>query len=200
MYYLIDTPHHPRPYLSTISFIANDFANWGCRITRYASSTPYIAEIRYQEKRIRPAHRRIELMEIWAKEVLSRKQQQTAPASIDAPTTDARKERASAFVQDFITSLSVFGKPAKPPTHTCLTPTPRIPHRSARAPTERSPPPPRLPHRTGCEVHPSPPPLRIQYQRSAALLGCSRRPRRRPRGAGFPVREECEARTARVCA
>ena len=34
MYYLIHTSHSPRPYVSTISFIANDFASWGHRVTR----------------------------------------------------------------------------------------------------------------------------------------------------------------------
>ncbi|KAF1362779.1 hypothetical protein EJ07DRAFT_105336 [Lizonia empirigonia] len=64
MYYLIHAPNQPRPYLSTVSFIANDFAGWGCCVTRHAEASPYITEIRCQEKRNRPASRRIELMEV----------------------------------------------------------------------------------------------------------------------------------------
>ena len=110
MYYLIHTPHHPRPYLSTVSFIANDFADWGCLVTCHAKNSPYITEIRYQEKRNRPACRRIELMEVWAKEVLARKQQRTPQVHFNEATLPAmRKERASAFVQDFVSGLSVFG-------------------------------------------------------------------------------------------
>ena len=103
MYYLIHTSHSPRPYVSTISFIANDFASWGHRVTRHAANSAYITEVRYQEKRHRPASRRIELMEIWAKEVLARKQQ---PSS-SLPET--RNSRASAFAQDFVSCLSAFG-------------------------------------------------------------------------------------------
>ncbi|KAJ4401190.1 hypothetical protein N0V91_008088 [Didymella pomorum] len=110
MYYLIHTPHHPRPYISTVSFIANDFANWGCRVTCHANNSAYITEIRYQEKRNRPGSRRIELMEVWAKEVLARKSQQQQPPS-RTDTLAARKARASAFAQDFVSGLSVFAYP-----------------------------------------------------------------------------------------
>jgi hypothetical protein len=110
MYYLIHTPNHPRPYLSTVSFIANDFATWGCRVTRHAKNSPYITEVRYQEKKNRPASRRIELMEVWAKEVLSRKRDQdVSQLPSTAPSLEARKDRASGFVQDFISTLSTFG-------------------------------------------------------------------------------------------
>jgi len=114
MYYLIHTPHHPRPYLSTVSFIANDFANWGCRVTCHANNSAYITEIRYQEKRNRPGSRRIELMEVWAKEVLARKSQQHQPQAITSQTDTlaARKARASAFAQDFVSGLSAFGTPS----------------------------------------------------------------------------------------
>lgn len=114
MYYLIHTPHHPRPYISTVSFIANDFANWGCRVTCHANNSAYITEIRYQEKRNRPGSRRIELMEVWAKEVLARKSQQQQPPS-RTDTLAARKARASAFAQDFVSGLSVFGTPPNLP-------------------------------------------------------------------------------------
>jgi hypothetical protein len=107
MYYLIHTPQSPRPYLSTVSFIANDFASWGCRVTRHANNSAYITEVRYQEKRHRPASRRIELMEVWAKEVLARKQHPRPQQEQALPET--RKSRASAFAQDFVASLSVFG-------------------------------------------------------------------------------------------
>lgn len=107
MYYLIHTSHHQRPYLSTVSFIANDFAQWGCRVTCHAKDSPYINEIRFQEKRTRPATRRIELMEVWAKEVVTRKQQARSYRSL--PEFETRKERASNFVQDFICALSSFG-------------------------------------------------------------------------------------------
>ncbi|KAF3003645.1 hypothetical protein E8E13_007994 [Curvularia kusanoi] len=124
MYYLIHTPNQPRPYLSTVSFIANDFASWGCRVTRHANDSAYITEVRYQEKRHRPGHRRIELMEVWAKEVLARKaEQRTQQPQIHPPSTDSpssslsssRKARASAFAQDFISSLSVFESPLVAP-------------------------------------------------------------------------------------
>jgi hypothetical protein len=113
MYYLVHTPHHPRPYLSTVSFIANDFANWGCQVTCHANNSAYITEVRYQEKRNRPGSRRIELMEVWAKEVLARKSQQQ-PQDDNTNRTDtlaARKARASAFAQDFVSGLSAFGTP-----------------------------------------------------------------------------------------
>ncbi|KAJ4323582.1 hypothetical protein N0V94_001775 [Neodidymelliopsis sp. IMI 364377] len=117
MYYLIHTPHHPRPYLSTVSFIANDFATWGCRVTRHAKNSPYITEVRYQEKKNRPASRRIELMEVWAKEVLARKRNQNASqVPSTAPSLEARKDRASDFVKDFISTLSTFESPVVAPT------------------------------------------------------------------------------------
>lgn len=137
MYYLIHTPNYPRPYLSTVSFIANDFANWGCRVTCHTKNSPYITEIRYQEKRTRPAYRRTELLELWATEVLARKQQQSAPEVAQQEQT--RKDRASAFVQDFVSSLSISGKltssifPQDTPLLTCM----------------QSPPPQRLQH---CEM------------------------------------------------
>ncbi|KAF3043957.1 hypothetical protein E8E12_001039 [Didymella heteroderae] len=115
MYYLIHTPHHPRPYLSTVSFIANDFASWGYRVTCHANNSAYIAEIRYQEKRNRPGSRRIELMEVWAREVLARKsqQQQQQPQDITSGTdiSAVRKARASAFAQDLVSGLSAFESP-----------------------------------------------------------------------------------------
>lgn len=53
-------------------------------------------------------------MEVWAKEVLARKQQQqqSQVATNSAGVTEARKERASAFAQDFVSGLSAFGKSA----------------------------------------------------------------------------------------
>lgn len=50
-------------------------------------------------------------MEVWANEVLVRNRQRTAvvPDTIESSSLDARKERASAFVQDFVSSLSKFG-------------------------------------------------------------------------------------------
>lgn len=112
MYYLIHTPQHSRPYLSTVSFLANDFASWGCRVTRHESDSPYIAEIRYQEKRHRSTYRRIELMEVWAKEVLIRKKHGTQAVINAVSVPEVRKERVSAFVQDFVSALSVFGTTA----------------------------------------------------------------------------------------
>lgn len=109
MYYLIHTPQHSRPYLSAVSFLANDFASWGYRVTRHENNSPYIAEIRYQEKRHRSTCRRIELMEVWAKEVLIRKQQGAQEVVNAVSVPEVRKERASAFVQDFVSALSVFG-------------------------------------------------------------------------------------------
>ncbi|KAJ4989122.1 hypothetical protein SVAN01_05384 [Stagonosporopsis vannaccii] len=119
MYYLIQTPYHPRPYLSSVSFVANDFAQWGCRVTRHAKGSPYITEIRYQETINRPTCRRVELMDIWVKEVLARKHQGPPPTSTNENSiANARKGRASAFVQDFISSLPKFGAPGLNPNQT----------------------------------------------------------------------------------
>jgi hypothetical protein len=118
MYYLIHTSHSPRPYLSKVSFIANDFASWGHRVTRHASNSVYITEVRYQEKRHRPACRRIELMEVWAKEVLARKQH-PQPQNAESTLPETRESRASAFAQDFFSCLSAFGT-SPTPTHSQL--------------------------------------------------------------------------------
>ncbi|KAH6614211.1 hypothetical protein C7974DRAFT_72883 [Boeremia exigua] len=111
MYYLIYTPHHPRPYLTSVSFVAHDFANWGCRITRHANTSPYIIEIRFQEAKPRPANHRVKLMELWAQEVLTRKHQRTPCPITEASLPEARKARASLFAQDFVCSLSTLESP-----------------------------------------------------------------------------------------
>ena len=142
MYYLIHTSHSPRPYVSTISFIANDFASWGHRVTRHAANSAYITEVRYQEKRHRPAARRIELMEIWAKEVLARRQQpQTQETQASSSPHETRNSRASAFAQDFVACLSAFGTS---PTPNPLSGFSLLTRCTQRLPRRRPPTPPPL--------------------------------------------------------
>jgi hypothetical protein len=182
MYYLIHTNHHPRPYLSTISFIANDFANWGCRVTCHANDSAYMTEIRYQEKRNRPGSRRIELMEVWAKEVLARKQAQPHSRTTSHPTASpsTRKERASAFAQDFIASLSLFGPFHAPKKHISITNHFRIRTHRAQTPPQRSSAPPSTSPSPRRSLHPPLAPLRVYFRRRTAFLGRSRNRLRRP--------------------
>lgn len=205
MYYLIHTSHSPRPYVSTISFIANDFASWGHRVTRHTANSAYITEVRYQEKRHRPAARRIELMEIWAKEVLARRQQpQTQETQASSSPHETRNSRASAFAQDFVACLSAFGTsptPNPPSGFSLLTRcTQRIPLRSPQTPPKRPPPPPPLPPRPRRPLHPPPAAPLPHHLRHAALLDRPRDPHGRPDRAGLPVRAGGEARAAYACA
>lgn len=76
MPYLVHTPNHPRPYLTTLAFLARDFLTWGCRVDTYPDDSAYIAEIRYREKkwsRSRGLEQKEGLVEIWAREVGERR-------------------------------------------------------------------------------------------------------------------------------
>lgn len=116
MFYLIQTPFHSRPYLTSVAFLARDFRTWGCRVDTYSESSPYIAEIRYREKQFNQTSWRIELMEHWSRETLSRRQQErqrgyhiqtiTPIAQDESSTEDARLERTSAVLQDFMDGVA----------------------------------------------------------------------------------------------
>ncbi|KAF2855550.1 hypothetical protein T440DRAFT_535579 [Plenodomus tracheiphilus IPT5] len=118
MYYLVLTTHHDRPYPCKVAFVARDFELWGCRVDRYPDDSPYIAEIRGREARGNPKEmRRIDLMEIWAREVISRKRQ-IQPSPVERRVSDEhlseenwRYARASSLVQDFIRGLAAFENP-----------------------------------------------------------------------------------------
>ena len=131
MYYLIHTPHHPRPFLTTVAFIARDFRSWNCRVDCHALDSPYITEIRLRETRINRTEWRTELMELWAREVISRKRPSTQSTTTPPTTTtnqdsdteadsprDRRIARASSLAQDFILALSTHGTCAPIPSQT----------------------------------------------------------------------------------
>jgi hypothetical protein len=123
--YLIHTTHHTRPFLTTVPFIARDFASWGYRIDHHAADSAYITEIRSREdvehmnRKDRGGSRRTKLMEIWATEVVRRKRRQRHEANgIDIEMSvadggfgpqDARVKKAGDLVQDVIDGVAVFG-------------------------------------------------------------------------------------------
>ncbi|KAH9874387.1 hypothetical protein IAQ61_003576 [Plenodomus lingam] len=118
MYYVVLTTHHNRPYLSKIAFIARDFESWGCRVDHYPDDSPYIAEIQRREKRgNRREVRRVNIMELWAREVVARKYEfrSRMPMAIPVVTEEhlpgesRRHARTSEIVQDFIWGLVAFG-------------------------------------------------------------------------------------------
>ncbi|CAO2654653.1 Nn.00g113860.m01.CDS01 [Neocucurbitaria sp. VM-36] len=119
MFYLIHTSHYTRPFLTSIAFIARDFREWGYCVDCHPLRSKYIAEIRLREQRKNRVEWRIELMEIWARETISRRTQsldrgyqtqaiqpisQTSPSSQE----DRRVERASSMTQDFIDGIASF--------------------------------------------------------------------------------------------
>ncbi|KAK1918774.1 hypothetical protein P3342_010245 [Pyrenophora teres f. teres] len=121
--YLIHTAQDPRPFLTTVPFVARDFAAWGYRVDEHAADSAYIVEVRAREKmqhtrqKARSASRRMKLMEIWAHEVLERKRRERGDVSV--PTTTevdagfgvigARVKRAGDVVQDFINGVAALG-------------------------------------------------------------------------------------------
>lgn len=120
MYYVVLTTHHNRPYLSKIAFIARDFESWGCRVDHYPDDSPYIAEIQRREKRgNRREVRRVNIMELWAREVVARKYEfrSRMPMAIPVVTEEhlpgesRRHARTSEIVQDFIWGLVAFDRP-----------------------------------------------------------------------------------------
>lgn len=117
MYFLIHTSYHARPFLTTVAFIARDFRTWGCRVDCHASDSPYIAEIKLREKQARNSTWRAELMELWAREVISRKrsassQEQDYQVAYDEhlPAEERRFAKVSNVVQDFIHRVAAFGE------------------------------------------------------------------------------------------
>ena len=126
--YLIHTSQHPRPFLTTVPFVARDFAAWGYRVDQHAADSAYIVEVRAREKqqhmsrKAGSASRRTKLMEIWAHEVLDRKQRERDDASdptsaeqeIPEMTTsfgaiEARVKRTGDMVQDFFNGVASLG-------------------------------------------------------------------------------------------
>jgi hypothetical protein len=105
MHYIVDTPYHPRPYYTTLAFLAHDFKNWGWRIASYESNSAYVATFveREKQQRYRYPKERIDLREIWAREVVLR-------ANSGIAQDDDRTERVASMLRDFIVGLSAFGK------------------------------------------------------------------------------------------
>jgi hypothetical protein len=124
--YLIHTTQHTRPFLTTVPFIARDFASWGYRVDHHAADSPYIIEVRSREdvehmKRTdRGGSRRTKLMGIWANELVRRKRQQRGDArggEIQMPvanggfgSSEARVKKAGDLVQDVIDGLVASGE------------------------------------------------------------------------------------------
>ncbi|KAI0577224.1 hypothetical protein TUN199_05920 [Pyrenophora tritici-repentis] len=122
--YLIHTAQHPRPFLTTVPFVARDFAAWGYRVDHHAADSAYIVEVRAREKmqhmrrKARSASRRTKLMEIWAHEVLERKRGERGNVSMTTPAEEvdtgfgaieARVKKAGDVVQDFINGVAALG-------------------------------------------------------------------------------------------
>ncbi|RAR01475.1 hypothetical protein DDE82_006463 [Stemphylium lycopersici] len=119
---------HPRPFLTTIPFIARDFASWGFRVDHHASNSLYIAEVQLREKighsnrKERDGSRRTKLMAIWASEIVERKRRRRDTGTMntegeqEGPDTqeeadsgfgnlNARIKRAGDLVQDFLDAM-----------------------------------------------------------------------------------------------
>ncbi|KAF1846826.1 uncharacterized protein K460DRAFT_285718 [Cucurbitaria berberidis CBS 394.84] len=118
MYYLIHTSSCTRPFLTVIAFIARDFRGWGYRVDCHPRESKYIAEIRIRERAMNGTKWRVELMEIWAREVISRTTQEREsgdqvptmrPTGEELSHEERRIERASNFVQDFVDGIAAFG-------------------------------------------------------------------------------------------
>ena len=126
--YLIHTLQHPRPFLTTVPFVARDFAAWGYRVDQHAANSAYIVEVRAREKqqhmsrKAGSASRRTKLMEIWAHEVLDRKQRErddaSGPTSAEQEMPEsatgfgviaARVKRTGDVVQDFLNGVASLG-------------------------------------------------------------------------------------------
>ncbi|KAL6165835.1 hypothetical protein ACJQWK_09051 [Exserohilum turcicum] len=126
--YLIHTPLMHRPFLTTVPFIAGDFAAWGYRVDQHQSNSPYVAEIRARERqehmkrRARDVSQRTRLMEMWATEIIERKKSERqarrrSGMPVEAqirqePTMQgasgfphARVKKTGDFVQDFLNGL-----------------------------------------------------------------------------------------------
>lgn len=130
--YLIYTPSMPRPFLTTVPFVARDFASWGYRVDQHASDSPYIAEIRAREKaehakrKGREVSQRTKLMEMWAREIIERKRERearradvgreedAARPNLEAENAcgfpDARMKRTGKFVHDFLNAINESGE------------------------------------------------------------------------------------------
>ncbi|KAF1965346.1 hypothetical protein BU23DRAFT_26530 [Bimuria novae-zelandiae CBS 107.79] len=73
-HYLIQHPHHRRPYYTAISFLAADFRRWGYRVDTYPTSSLWIASFLKQERREDryAPQRRARLLLLWAIEAVRR--------------------------------------------------------------------------------------------------------------------------------
>jgi hypothetical protein len=105
MHYIVDTPYHSRPYYTTLAFFAHDFKSWGWRVGSYESNSAYVATFvrREQLHHCRYPDERIDLREIWAREVVLR-------ANSGIAQEDDRTERAAIMLRDFIVALSALGR------------------------------------------------------------------------------------------
>ncbi|KAF1944363.1 hypothetical protein EJ02DRAFT_398531 [Clathrospora elynae] len=121
MIYLIHTKEYPRPFLTTLPFVARDFSEWGFRVDRHTTDSAYIAEIRPRERNTRTNRTewRVEVMEMWAREVLCRKREERNQCLHAQPQRatdenqaqeDCRFERACKMMQDFVEGLAAFGE------------------------------------------------------------------------------------------
>ncbi|RMZ72482.1 hypothetical protein GMOD_00007476 [Pyrenophora seminiperda CCB06] len=134
--YLVHAAEHPRPYLTTVHFVARDFAAWGYRVDQHAADSAYIKEVRSREKqqhmsrKARSVSRRTKLMEMWAVEVLNRKRRErgddTSSSDMSLPAAAAQQEthevdtgfgaigvrvkKAGDVVQDFIHGVASLGR------------------------------------------------------------------------------------------
>ncbi|KAF1831087.1 hypothetical protein BDW02DRAFT_572378 [Decorospora gaudefroyi] len=119
--YLIHTPQHPRPYITSVPFVARDFTEWGYRVDHHVSVSAYIREIRAREKeeagkvmRGDGQQRRWgKIMEIWGREVVERKR---VGGGVRVETVRGfegvsdRIQKAGDFVQDFVGGLVAVGQ------------------------------------------------------------------------------------------
>lgn len=125
MPYLIHTPHHPRPYITTLAFLARDFLAWGCRVDTYPDNSAYIAEIRYREKkwsRSRGLDQKEGLVEIWAREVVVKRRQSRETTGLGGMRGDdgegedvlgaenERLERMTGVLREFVEGVAECGE------------------------------------------------------------------------------------------
>lgn len=120
MYYLVHTTAHTRPFITSLSFVAQDYRAWGYQVDSYPHESKYIAEIQLRERLVRRTEWRVELIELWSREVIRRKTQErerghSTPAI--QPPSDAllspeerRIARTSSVAQDFVDGVAAFGE------------------------------------------------------------------------------------------
>ncbi|KAH8728636.1 hypothetical protein GQ44DRAFT_573579, partial [Phaeosphaeriaceae sp. PMI808] len=72
MIFLIQIPSQVHPYLSTLQFTAYDFQKWGHSVTSYPEGASHMKDIKRQQRKLKIERKRPALMEVWAREVISR--------------------------------------------------------------------------------------------------------------------------------